>query len=109
MSPRSAKKISAADPAVLVLASLAGGEKHGYAIAADVLDMAGVKLGAATLYEGLARLAAQGLVQELPRDGRRFPYRLTEQGAQALQRHLATLDAVVAEGSARLRAAGRAS
>ena len=34
------------DPAVLILASLAGGEKHGYAMMEDIQATAGVHLGA---------------------------------------------------------------
>ena len=42
------------DPTLLVLASLADGEKHGYAIMMDVQRFADIRLGPGTLY-GAAR------------------------------------------------------
>ena len=45
-----------AGPATLILASLAGGAKHGYALTKDVESFAGVRLAPGTLYEALARL-----------------------------------------------------
>lgn len=44
-----------------MLASLAGGSKHGYAITRDVEQMAGVRLGPGTLYGALSHLEAKGL------------------------------------------------
>jgi DNA-binding PadR family transcriptional regulator len=38
------------DPTLLVLASLAEGDKHGYAIQQDILGFAGQRLGPETLY-----------------------------------------------------------
>ena len=40
----------------LILASLAEGDKHGYAILTDVKTFAGVELGAGTLYAEPSRL-----------------------------------------------------
>ena len=40
----------ASDPTLLVLASLADGDKHGYAMMTDILAFAGVELGPGTLY-----------------------------------------------------------
>ena len=51
------------DPSLLVLSSLAGGEKHGYAMVADIEAMAGVQLGPGTLYGALSRLESQGLIE----------------------------------------------
>jgi len=69
---------------LLVLASLADGDKHGYAIIQDVAEQVGVVLGPGTLYAVIARLEQQGLIEQLPVDGRRRPYRLTPSGADAL-------------------------
>ncbi|MCL1869298.1 MAG: PadR family transcriptional regulator [Promicromonosporaceae bacterium] len=86
-----------AEPGLLVLASLADGDKHGYAITTDVADHVGVRLGPGTLYAALGRLEAQGLIEGLPAEGRRRPYRLTPAGAAELSaqssrmQHLATL------------------
>ena len=45
-----------AAPALLVLATLADGPKHGYAIMQEAERMSGQQLGPGTLYAALARL-----------------------------------------------------
>ncbi|HEY5050724.1 MAG TPA: PadR family transcriptional regulator [Acidothermaceae bacterium] len=77
-----------AGPATLILSSLAGGPKHGYALTADIEGFAGVRLQPGTLYGALTRLEKQGLIESLEADGRRLPYRLTGDGAAALHAHL---------------------
>jgi DNA-binding PadR family transcriptional regulator len=77
-----------AGPATLILASLADGAKHGYALTKDIESFSGVRLAPGTLYEALARLQAQGLIEPVESHDRRRPYRLTGVGAQALQAHL---------------------
>ena len=77
-----------AGPATLILSSLADGAKHGYALTKDVESFAGVRLSPGTLYEALARLESQGLIEALDTDDRRRPYRLTAAGAAALKAHL---------------------
>ena len=77
-----------AGPATLILSSLAGGAKHGYALTKDIEAFAGVRLAPGTLYEVLNRLENQGLIEALASDDRRRPYQLTAAGAQALQAHL---------------------
>jgi DNA-binding PadR family transcriptional regulator len=94
------------EPAMLVLSSLADGPKHGYAITKDVGEMAGVELGPGTLYGALSRLEERGLIEALPRDGRRRPYKLTGAGAKVLRRRLESLAAISRTGLGRLRAAG---
>src|ERR1700681_3806397 len=66
-----------AGPATLILSSLADGPKHGYALTKDVEEFAGVRLAPGTLYEALARLESQGLIEALEPANRRRPYRLT--------------------------------
>jgi DNA-binding PadR family transcriptional regulator len=73
---------------VLILTSLADGDKHGYALTKDVAAFAGVKLAPGTLYEALQRLERQGLIEPLEPVERRRPYRLTAAGASALQAQL---------------------
>ena len=73
-----------ADPSLLVLTSLAEGPKHGYAIIKDLQQSAGVTLGAGTLYAVLARLEDRGMIEPLPAEERRRPYRLTGEGESAL-------------------------
>lgn len=59
------------DRSVLILTSLAGSSKHGYALIKDIEEFAGVKLGAGTLYGALAVLERAGLVEALPAEERR--------------------------------------
>jgi DNA-binding PadR family transcriptional regulator len=94
------------DPGLLVLSSLAEGPKHGYAITQDVEAVAGVKLGPGTLYGALSRLEGRELIEALPSDERRRPYKITAAGATALEEQLQMLDRVVETGLKRLRAAG---
>jgi DNA-binding PadR family transcriptional regulator len=89
-------------PATLILSSLAAGEKHGYALMADVSAFAGVRLAPGTLYAALERLVERGLIEALPGSERRHPYRLTALGASALASHLAQQRAVVDAGLKRL-------
>jgi DNA-binding PadR family transcriptional regulator len=91
-----------AEPAVLVLVSLAEGPKHGYAMTADIDHVSGIRLGPGTLYGAIARLEERGLIEPLPSEDRRRPYRLTTAGAAALRAHLETLERVTATGSRRL-------
>jgi len=44
------------DPTILVLTSLTGGPKHGYAIIKDIEEMTGTVFGPGTLYGVLVRL-----------------------------------------------------
>ena len=90
------------DPSLLILASLAGGAKHGYAMMEDIAAMAGVRLGPGTLYGALARLEQRGLIEPLPAEERRRPYRLTGAGARVLREQLSSLDAFARTGLARL-------
>jgi DNA-binding PadR family transcriptional regulator len=94
------------DPGLLVLTSLADGPKHGYAITRDIEQIAGIKLGPGTLYGALARLEDSGLIEPLPLEARRRPYRLTSSGSAALTEQLHTLDRVARSGLERLRLAG---
>ena len=43
------------DPTLLVLASLAEGDKHGYAMMEDIQRFADVRLGPGTLYGAITR------------------------------------------------------
>jgi DNA-binding PadR family transcriptional regulator len=94
------------DPSLLIMASLAGGAKHGYAITRDVEEIAGVKLGPGTLYGAIARLEARGLIEPLEADDRRRPYRLTGPGAVALREQLTAQERVASVGLRRLSATG---
>ena len=94
-----------AEPAVLVLVSLAGGGKHGYAIATDGEAVSGVRLGPGTLYGAIARLEERLLIEAVPSVDRRRPYRITAAGAEALRQHLGMLERVTEAGRGRLAGA----
>lgn len=89
---------------MLILGSLAGGPKHGYAIVQDVAEHAGITMGPGTLYGALARLEERGLVEALPGDERRRPYRLTAAGARELSERLTAMSRFARTGLARLSA-----
>lgn len=93
-----------AEPSVLILTSLAGGPKHGYALTQDIRDFAGVDLGPGTLYGALARLETQELIRPLTAEDRRRPYAITSTGSAALQKHLTVLARIARIGHGRLAA-----
>lgn len=92
------------EPALLILSSLAGGEKHGYAIMQDVQEFSGTKLEPGTLYGALTRLQQRGWIEPLPAEERRRPYRLTAEGATVLRQQLDSMHEVVRAGQKRLAA-----
>ena len=91
-----------AEPALLILVSLADAPKHGYAIMTDVNAFAASPIGPGTLYAALARLERRGLIEPIGPEDRRRPYRLTATGSQALAAHLAEMGRLVQVGRARL-------
>ncbi|HKD94326.1 MAG TPA: helix-turn-helix transcriptional regulator [Gaiellaceae bacterium] len=95
-----------AGPATLILSSLAEGPKHGWALTKDIEAFAAVRLAPGTLYEALNRLEGLGLIEALPSEDRRRPYKLTAAGAAALQEHLARQKQVVEVGLSRLSTRG---
>lgn len=92
------------DPGLLIMISLASGAKHGHAMLLDIEHFAGARLGPGTLYGALSRLEMEALVEPLPLDGRRRPYRLTPAGRHSLDRQLASLRRAVETGVARTSA-----
>ncbi|SFP32255.1 Transcriptional regulator PadR-like family protein [Amycolatopsis arida] len=92
-----------------VLLALARGRAHGYAImgfVGEITDGA-VQLGPGTLYRTLARLAADGLVEEAPEeradephDARRRYYRLTRLGWEVARREAELVDRLAAAAAA---------
>lgn len=94
-----------ADPSLLILSSLAEGPKHGYAMSKDIQAFAAVTLQPATLYGAVSRLETRGLIEALPAQERRRPYRLTALGAQVLAGQLRSLQTVAVTGLSRLATA----
>jgi DNA-binding PadR family transcriptional regulator len=93
------------DPALFILASLAGGEKHGYAMIEDIEALCDIRLGPGTLYGALSRLERRGLIKALESDDRRKPYRLTAAGASVLRDRLASVQSFASAGLKRLASA----
>jgi DNA-binding PadR family transcriptional regulator len=96
----------AGEASVLILTSLADGPKHGYALLLDIRAFSGLQMGPGTLYGALDRLERLGLVDALPAEDRRHPYRITPAGAIALRDHLDSLERVSAVGRLRLGLGG---
>jgi DNA-binding PadR family transcriptional regulator len=98
--------ISPLTPAAFqVLLALAAGQAHGYAVMRFVEQVTAgtMRLGPGTLYRTIARLLADGLVEEVeggdpaaPHDARRRYYRLTPLGRQAAQAEAALHQRMVA-------------
>jgi DNA-binding PadR family transcriptional regulator len=91
------------DPSLLVLSSLAEGDKHGYAMILDIESFAGVSLGPGTLYGAISRLEERGFIKPVSSDSRRQPYRLTAEGKRYLEEQVAELNAIVRVATRRLR------
>ena len=95
------------EPATLVLVSLAGGDKHGYAIMGDIEAIVGESIGPGTLYGAIARLEERGHIVPVETDDeRRQVYRISPAGLKALQARLDQLDRIVATAHQRLGTLG---
>jgi DNA-binding PadR family transcriptional regulator len=92
------------DPPLLVMTSLADGPKHGHAMIEDIVRMSGTRLGPGTLYGAIARLEREKLIEPLPVEERRQPYRLTAKGLRVLRAKLATLHGFARAGLRKLEA-----
>ena len=97
--------LSMSDPTILILASLADGDKHGYAIMEDIQVFAGIRLGPGTLYGAIGRLEERGWIRAVKSESRKQPYRITAEGSQRLKQQLTLLGQVVRTGNRRMREA----
>ena len=93
------------DPSLLILASLADGDKHGYAMMEDIERFAGVRLGPGTLYGAITRMEQQGLIRAVQTSDRRQPYSITVQGNALLKKQLDQLGRITRTAIVRLRKA----
>ena len=92
------------DPTLLVLSSLADGDKHGYAMMEDIEQFAGLRVGPGTLYGAITRLEQRGWIRPVKSaDDRRQPYTLTADGRRYLEEQLSELNQIVRIGLKRLR------
>jgi DNA-binding PadR family transcriptional regulator len=104
--------IEVREPSFLVLAALAGGQKHGYAIIQEVETLSGghTVLRPGSLYTTLDRLAHEGYIEvagEEVVEGRlRRYYRLSSQGTRLLAVESERRVAVSKEALRRLRVTG---
>jgi DNA-binding PadR family transcriptional regulator len=90
------------DPTILVLSSLAGGDKHGYAMMEDIERFAGVRLGPGTLYGAITRLEKRGWIEPVKSKDRRQPYTITGAGREELREQLGDVGRIVRAGQRRL-------
>jgi DNA-binding PadR family transcriptional regulator len=108
------------EPTFFILLSLAAESKHGYAILKDIEDLSQgqVKLSTGTLYEAIARLLDQALIERVPgtesvpgpageppatHPGKpRKAYRLTGTGRRVLEAETHRMSALVSAAHRRL-------
>ena len=95
----------ALDPELLILSSLAGGPKHGYAIMQEIAVFSGIDLGPGTLYTAITRLVDEGWIEPAEASGRQRPYRLTGKGLDYLREQLEKMRQLASFGLRRLRTA----
>ena len=95
------------DRSILILTSLADGPKYGYALIKDIQGFAGVTLGPGTLYRALAKLEQAALVEALPAQDRRRPYRITAAGRDFLSGRLTETARIAELGLRRIAAASK--
>lgn len=97
------------EPTFLVLAGLASGPKHGYALIQEATELTGgrVTLRVGTLYAALDRLAKEGLVaragEEVVAGRLRRSYELTGFGREALEAEVERLRTLSNQVAAKLR------
>lgn len=96
-----------AEPALLILISLADQPRHGYAMMEDIAEFSGVKLGPGTLYGAISRLEERGFIEPVDSTDRRRPYRITGIGQVALAAHLDNMTSVTTAGLARINQNGK--
>ena len=106
-------------PTFFILLSLVPGKKHGYAILKDIEEVSRgkVRLSTGTLYEALARLLEQGLIERIdetasngeePDASQNHPgrprksYRLTRLGRRVLEAETKRLQTLIVAAQRRL-------
>src|ERR1700735_1585121 len=94
-----------ADPSALILTSLAGGPKHGYAIMTDIAAFSGGGMEPGTLYGAFSRLERRAGTRPLAADERRRPYEITAVGQQVLTEQLQSMQQIVCTGRQRIATA----
>lgn len=90
------------DISLLILISLADGDKHGYAIMEDLKNNLGIELGPGTLYGAISRLEKSELIKPILTGDRKIPYHITDSGKKLLNLQMENLSKIVSTGSSRL-------
>jgi DNA-binding PadR family transcriptional regulator len=96
------------EPVILILTSLAGQPRHGYALIKDIESLSGVRMSTGTLYGAIRRLLEDQWIepfeqQDTSRD--KQAYRLTAEGRRQLEGELKRLQQLTRAASARLKEA----
>ena len=96
------------EPVLWILASLAGGPKHGYALMQDIetLSQGRVRIGTGTLYGALRRLLENAWIEPHPQPDTsrdKQAYRLAAEGRSQLESELERLRQLTRIAAARLR------
>jgi len=96
------------EPVLLILISLAGEPRHGYALIQDIetLSQGRVRLSTGTLYGALPRLLEEGWIERFAQEDKsreKQAYRLTGAGRRQLEWELERMKRLARAGSLRLR------
>src|SRR5579863_523166 len=96
------------EPVVLILASLAGEPRHGYALLKDIEELSGgrVSLSTGTLYGALRRLLDDGWIRRFEQDDTsrdKQAYSLTALGRKRLEAELERMNQLTRAATLRLR------
>jgi DNA-binding PadR family transcriptional regulator len=99
---------SVSEPVVLILISLAGKPKHGYALLRDIeaLSDGRVRLSTGTLYGALHRLLQDGWIERFEQDDTsrdKQAYRVTAEGRGQLRKEVERMNQLTRAASRRLR------
>ena len=107
---REAKLKPLTEPVLLILVSLAGKPRHGYALMKDINDLSNgrVQLTTGTLYGALRRLLEDGWIERFNQEDtsrEKQAYRLAAAGRKQLQLELDRMKQVTRSATTRLREA----
>jgi DNA-binding PadR family transcriptional regulator len=106
--PDGAQQKPLTEPVLLILLSLAGKPRHGYALMKDIADLSQgrVVLTTGTLYGALRRLLEDGSIERFDQEDtsrEKQSYRLTASGRKQLERELGRMKQVTRIAATRLR------
>ncbi len=96
------------EPVMLILASLAGRPRHGYALMKDIETLSGgrVRVSTGTLYGALRRLLEDQWIERFAQDDtsrEKQAYRLTADGRRTLEAEVDRMKQLTRAAAARLR------